>query len=449
MKRKSLASSIESECDQPDDSKSLSVTSDIYANESDTLLEKHLSLAMSDSAGLPDLTNHEPVTMSDSAGLPNRTDQKPVNISDSAGLPEPTNHRPVTMADSAGLPDSTNRRPVIMADSTGLPNLTNHISVTMSDSSGLPDLTNHVQVTMSASAGLLDPTNHLSVNQQDDSQPPSVCSDEAPSSDEVLRTINEDLDRIRNSMKKALQNESSINREPTTPKQVEITIPSGLCSPTEKFDQMVCYDDDDEIIKKTSDYDEVADCMLGSDSCGASPRLKEPEPLPKRSICVDSGRVMEEEEFYQSPNSSNDSGKMKELDNNPELDLSYCANVNEYKKGHLERSLSVSFDNELSVYNSDAESGSHDEILITRKQLKEDEADRHNQAIADSAPRVGNRETNDEAMKDELIEPLLRSKKIPLRMKLQCLASLYSSDDMEQTELQHTPLTPPYVINSR
>lgn len=348
VKRKSQASSIESEGEPLTTTDNLSIASDLYARESEQLLEKHLSLALSDSAGLPDtITN-----------------------------------------------------------------------------------------------------NHLSIGQYDDSKPPSVCSDDAPSSVEVLRTINEDLNRIRHSMKKkALQSEDSIEIEKITPRPVEMTIPSGLCSPTENFDQMICYDDEDDGNEiEMREPDKLVNNMTdstGTDSHGTSPNLREAGPLPKRSICVDSGRIMDEEEFCQ-PSPSSEDYKGIALKFNHQKDLSQSHDPNKGMKAPLERSLSVSFDNELSIYNSDVEDDSRDEIMITKQQLKED-TDLSMSGESSSEIRVGDRAT--ELLNDQPIEPLLRSKNIPLRKKLQCLASLYSSDDMEQTELQYTPLTPPYNIN--
>lgn len=317
-----------------------------------------------------------------------------------------------------------------------------------------------------------------------------TSADEPPtSSQDVLKDINEDLDRIRMNMKRVLSSSTSSDRDRSSLSSGsnDMLNRSDLCSPNGEICEIICSDSED---------DSMIEIRLNKSKDGRN-LVEEAGPLPSRSVCVDSGLLMEEEAFCGSEKlnasqqdvsepdqisgisqpgnktaavKSDDEAIISEPDNqmtNSEPGVNATRTERDLvrlRSCHL--SATSSEFEECSQIPSDAvrDSGYNEPSLpldtnfnINRpkpEQIRELSASSEVIGISPLQEDTTTSELKDTNGLEDIcdsteltpFEPMLRSNSVGLKTKLQYLSELYSTEDMEHSDPSPKALNPPYNI---
>lgn len=259
----------------------------------------------------------------------------------------------------------------------------------------------------------------------------------------VLKNINEDLDRLRLNMRRASSSGTKLHTSLSSQK-------SDTLSPTEPGPQIIHSDDEDHRESfESAPFNVTYDYMV---------------PLPKHSVCVDSGLVMEEDTFCppEDEKAEEDTDKSTTFSSEStesRRKLTRADNVAEQEDttGFLvtpEHSLDQYLDKiepatEISMHAEKVDNNWNVTTTVTNN-----DTNVHKPIAVEGIPdaqKSGNqREDNSKVTCDEPIEPLLSSKTVNLKTKLKCLADLYTTEETEQahTLIPHELPYPYSVFNN-
>lgn len=296
-----------------------------------------------------------------------------------------------------------------------------------------------------------------------------LSPEELPTSQDVLKDINKDLDKIRRNIKRALSSSTSSDRDRSS-------ISSGSNDKLNKFDILSPNVENGETI-----CSEQSDDDSSKPKEGERPSKEEVQdvvgPLPSRSVCVDSGLVMDDEFFCTSDTKERNDLKPLEDVNAEASPTNVEAKIAPILPANINRDsgcddLSLQFGSSCSLdetqselsppvneisRNQDQTTAKNDLIYQPRNVVEtEDFVTTKNKEFADEI-FLGETASDtidlpdvvsppEKVSEDAQIEPLLRSSNVGLKTKLRALSELYSSDDREKLEYAQKVFDPPYNV---